>query len=461
MSFYRASLCCFLAMQALAALRAEDINFARDIQPLLTVRCVGCHGPTHQHGGLRLDTREHALKGGESGRPVIETPLEENELWRRVASNSAEVRMPLEGPRLKSEELARVKAWAMAGAPWGDATTSASAGGSAKSSSFWMAIDQRLTAWEPFYEAYRPTLWFGLFACIALAIAARFKRTSGVCQALLLPASALLAVGMIGSAAWTQYGLHQAREKKLAQSIEDLRRAINDQHALYRPTMELIRPRQSPDVRRIYYRGNDERSPKLFNGGFYRTATLELSLRDAEGHSLAAGDSCQGRIELVLDIRRAHHAAPILFTREIAEKVFLSPQNMGEPITNRAAQVFRLEIVVEGEHWRIVAPLGDANTAREQTIAGRLYVIHGNDPATDEVAGPAHYGIDYRLALKDGVLQPQSDLWMAALLNATNTIVTPPGFLHSSEWFDFRPIPEIEGEHTRDEKLIGSEPYLR
>ena len=26
-----------------------------------------------------------------------------------------------------------------------------------------------------------------------------------------------------------------------------------------------------------YYRGNDERSPRLFNGGFYRTATFRLA----------------------------------------------------------------------------------------------------------------------------------------------------------------------------------------
>jgi hypothetical protein len=265
---------------------------------------------------------------------------------------------------------------------------------------------------------------------------------------------------MLGSAAWVQFQLHQGREKKLNATIEDLRRELSETHAMYRPTLELVRPMQPPDVRRTYYRGNDERSPKLFNGGFYRTATLDLSLCDASGKTLAAGDACApGRLELVFDIRRARQAAPILFKRDIGEKIFLSPKNMGEQITDRATQVQRLEILEDREHWRVVAPLGDVALAGEQTLAGRLYLIHGEHPDKDEVAGPAHFGIDYKLLFRDGVLQPGSDLWMAALLYAPNTIVTPPEHLHMSEWFDFRPIPEIEGENTKDEKLIGTESY--
>ena len=40
---------------------------AERVRALLETRCVSCHGPEKQKGGLRLDSREAVLKGGESG----------------------------------------------------------------------------------------------------------------------------------------------------------------------------------------------------------------------------------------------------------------------------------------------------------------------------------------------------------------------------------------------------------
>lgn len=42
------------------------------IQPALQQRCYSCHGPDKQKGKLRLDRRENALAGGESGEPSIQ-----------------------------------------------------------------------------------------------------------------------------------------------------------------------------------------------------------------------------------------------------------------------------------------------------------------------------------------------------------------------------------------------------
>lgn len=46
-------------------------DFRRDIEPILISRCYSCHGPKSQISGLRLDVRETALKGGDSGVPAI------------------------------------------------------------------------------------------------------------------------------------------------------------------------------------------------------------------------------------------------------------------------------------------------------------------------------------------------------------------------------------------------------
>src|SRR5215470_1490357 len=47
------------------------VDFARDIKPLFESSCLKCHGAERPKGGFRLDTREHALKGGEDGVTIV------------------------------------------------------------------------------------------------------------------------------------------------------------------------------------------------------------------------------------------------------------------------------------------------------------------------------------------------------------------------------------------------------
>ena len=45
-------------------------HFELHIRPLLIAQCIECHGPDRQESGLRLDSREGWMKGGERG-PAI------------------------------------------------------------------------------------------------------------------------------------------------------------------------------------------------------------------------------------------------------------------------------------------------------------------------------------------------------------------------------------------------------
>ena len=58
----------------LSAHAAEKISFNRDIRPILSENCFYCHGPDaqKQKAELRLDLRDAALKGGESGKAAIQ-----------------------------------------------------------------------------------------------------------------------------------------------------------------------------------------------------------------------------------------------------------------------------------------------------------------------------------------------------------------------------------------------------
>src|SRR5689334_3543601 len=63
---------CLLACLAGRSIGSDgDEHFANKVKPLLESRCVGCHGADKIKGGLRLDSLEAVLKGGETGPAVV------------------------------------------------------------------------------------------------------------------------------------------------------------------------------------------------------------------------------------------------------------------------------------------------------------------------------------------------------------------------------------------------------
>src|SRR5258708_32136447 len=62
----------------------ERIEFARDIQPILSERCYACHGPEKQENDLRWDNRSSALKGGSSGPAIIPGKSADSRMIRLV-----------------------------------------------------------------------------------------------------------------------------------------------------------------------------------------------------------------------------------------------------------------------------------------------------------------------------------------------------------------------------------------
>jgi hypothetical protein len=94
------------------------IEFTRDIQPILAGRCQSCHGPTLRSGGLRLDSRDAALAGGNSGPAIVAGNSSSSRLIRLVAGAEKDRVMPMAGPRLTAEQVGLLRAWIDQGAPW-------------------------------------------------------------------------------------------------------------------------------------------------------------------------------------------------------------------------------------------------------------------------------------------------------------------------------------------------------
>jgi hypothetical protein len=92
--------------------RGEDVDFKRDILPLMTKHCIDCHGPDTDESNLRLDSPVHALRGGNSGEPaIVPGRAERSYLLTRVLSKNAKTRMPPDSPALSKREVALLRAW--------------------------------------------------------------------------------------------------------------------------------------------------------------------------------------------------------------------------------------------------------------------------------------------------------------------------------------------------------------
>jgi hypothetical protein len=92
-------------------------DFNRDIRPILSNRCFKCHGFDVKKGELDLQSRESALRGGQSGQPaIVPGNSAASELIRRVISSDKSFRMPRGAEPLSAEEIAKLRAWIDAGA---------------------------------------------------------------------------------------------------------------------------------------------------------------------------------------------------------------------------------------------------------------------------------------------------------------------------------------------------------
>ena len=94
---------------------AREHFFEQNVRPMLAENCYSCHGEKKQKGGLRLDSLEAILKGGDSGPALVAGKPTESLIVEAI--NYAGLEMPPKG-KLTAEKIAVLTRWVALGAPW-------------------------------------------------------------------------------------------------------------------------------------------------------------------------------------------------------------------------------------------------------------------------------------------------------------------------------------------------------
>lgn len=98
---------------------SRKVDFAADLHGIFVERCYECHGEKKQEAGLRLDSREFVLKGGDHGPAFVPGKSAESILVQVLAGVHAEIaQMPRRKEKLTPEQIGLVRAWIDQGAEW-------------------------------------------------------------------------------------------------------------------------------------------------------------------------------------------------------------------------------------------------------------------------------------------------------------------------------------------------------
>lgn len=108
-----------------APLSAADVDFARDVRPILSQHCFQCHGPdaAARKGGARFDVRSDAIAKGKSGATgIVPGKPDESELIRRIDSHDRDELMPPPATKkpLSDRQKSILRQWVKEGAAYSE-----------------------------------------------------------------------------------------------------------------------------------------------------------------------------------------------------------------------------------------------------------------------------------------------------------------------------------------------------
>jgi hypothetical protein len=115
---------------------ADEVDFAKDIQPIFKESCVRCHGvdPKNEKkkpsGGLRLDDKAAAMKGGKVGSDIVPGDAKKSLVYevllgpyKHGGEEVPAMPKPKKGEQFKAipqEKIDLVQKWIEQGAKWSE-----------------------------------------------------------------------------------------------------------------------------------------------------------------------------------------------------------------------------------------------------------------------------------------------------------------------------------------------------
>lgn len=108
--------CWIWFLAAGAPVAGAEVDYARDIKPVLKARCYACHGGLQQKAGLRLDTAALLRQGGKRG-PILDSKEPgQSPLIQRLTASDLNERMPPDGEPLSPAQVEQMRLWIAQGA---------------------------------------------------------------------------------------------------------------------------------------------------------------------------------------------------------------------------------------------------------------------------------------------------------------------------------------------------------
>ena len=104
-----------IGLAAVACGQTAEEFFEARVRPVLAEKCQSCHNAKHATAGLDLSTAAGFRKGADTG-PIVDADWEKSRLLS-VISYVEKTKMPPTG-RLRDSEIAALRDWVKAGAPW-------------------------------------------------------------------------------------------------------------------------------------------------------------------------------------------------------------------------------------------------------------------------------------------------------------------------------------------------------
>jgi hypothetical protein len=103
---------------------SAEVDFSRDVRPILSDNCFACHGFDEggRAAGLRLDQFDGATEDLGGYAAIVPGRPDESELIARITSDDEDAVMPppdSHKKRLDPQSIALLRRWIAAGAPWG------------------------------------------------------------------------------------------------------------------------------------------------------------------------------------------------------------------------------------------------------------------------------------------------------------------------------------------------------